>query len=140
VRIVLDTNVAVSALLWRGTPYSLLEAVRRSERTQLFTSPFLLTELAEVIVRPWSARRLAVIGRAAHDVLAEYIRAVELVTPSAVPSVVARDADDDHVVAAAVAADAALIATGDRDLLSVGRYDRVRIVTPAEAIRLVAAG
>jgi predicted nucleic acid-binding protein len=35
VRVVLDTNVVISALLWRGTPYRLLEAVRQHESLQL---------------------------------------------------------------------------------------------------------
>jgi putative PIN family toxin of toxin-antitoxin system len=71
VRIVLDTNVALSALLWRGTPYALLEAIKQRQHTQLFVSPTLLEELGEVLNRPMSARRLALIGRAAHEVLAD---------------------------------------------------------------------
>ena len=51
VRIVLDTNVALSALLWRGTPYRLLQSVRRQTRVWLFTSPILLEELADVQLR-----------------------------------------------------------------------------------------
>lgn len=136
-RIVLDTNVALSALLWRGTPYSLLQTVRQQQRSQLFTSPVLLIELAEVLVRPWSAKRLALIGRVAHDVLADYIAAVELVTPADVPSVVPFDPDDDQVIAAAVAADANLIVSGDKDLLSIGMHKTIRIITPAAAIGLL---
>jgi hypothetical protein len=41
-RIVLDTNVTVSALLWRGTPYRLVETIRRQRQDHLFTSPALL--------------------------------------------------------------------------------------------------
>lgn len=41
-RIVLDTNVALSALLWRGTPYRLLEAIRQRGDVQLISSAALL--------------------------------------------------------------------------------------------------
>lgn len=136
-RIVLDTNVVLSALLWRGTPNDLLRAIRRREHVQLFASPVLLEELGEVLARPSPSHRLALIGRAAHEVLAEYIDAVDLVTPLSVPSVVVADADDDHVIAAAVAADADLLVSGDRDLLALGSHGRIRIVDPAEAIRLI---
>jgi predicted nucleic acid-binding protein len=39
VRIVLDTNVVLSALLWRGAPYLLLDAIRQQPNIQLCSSP-----------------------------------------------------------------------------------------------------
>ena len=49
-RAVIDTNVLLSALLWRGPPHALLEQVRNGTVT-LLSSPALLAELAEVIAR-----------------------------------------------------------------------------------------
>lgn len=135
-RIVLDTNVVLSALLWRGTPYKLLETVKQ-RHTQLFVSPTLLEELGEVLNRPMSARRLALIGRTAHEVLADYYDAVEVVSPPSAPPVVTADADDDHVIAAAVAAGADLLISGDRHVLALGTHAGVRIVSPAEALRVL---
>jgi putative PIN family toxin of toxin-antitoxin system len=137
VRIVLDTNVVLSALLWRGTPYRLLEAARQREQVQLFTSTVLLEELAEILVRLAPAKRLAIIGRTARQVLADYVDVADLVTPLAVPSVIAADPDDDHVIAAAVAAEADLIVSGDRHLLALGTHQSIRIVTPAEALATI---
>lgn len=137
-RIVLDTNVVLSALLWRGTPYRLLQTVRQHEHAQLFTSAALLEELGEVLARPLPQQRLALLGRAAHEVLADYIDAVELVTPLLTPPVIAADADDDQVIAAAVAAEADLLVSGDHHLRALGSHQNIRIVTPAEAVRLVA--
>jgi putative PIN family toxin of toxin-antitoxin system len=134
VRIVLDTNVALSALLWRGTPFRLLRAIRSQEHTQLFASPALLAELGDVLIRPVPTKRLALLGRAAHEVLADYGDAVELVTPIAIPPVVAADRDDDQVIAAAVAAEADLLVTGDHHLLALGSHGKIRILTPAAAI------
>ena len=136
-RIVLDTNVVLSALLWRGTPYHLLQSIRRSEHVLLFSSVALLTELAEVLVRPALATRLILIGREAHELLADYVDAVELVAPSSVPRVVAADVDDDQVIAAAVAAEADLVITGDRALLALGSHGKTRVVSPAEATNLL---
>ena len=59
-RIVLDTNVALSALQWRGKPYRLLEAIRQRSDMRLFSSPALLEELADVLGRASPTKQLAV--------------------------------------------------------------------------------
>jgi putative PIN family toxin of toxin-antitoxin system len=138
VRVVLDTNVVISALLWRGTPYRLLEAIRQHESLTLYSSPVLLEELTDVITRPALTRRLAAIGKSAREVLADYLEAIEFVEPIAVPRVV-RDPDDDHVLACALAATTELIVSGDPDLLDLAAYEGIPIVTPAEALRRIEA-
>ena len=50
-RIVLDTNVVLSALLWRGTPYQLLAAIRSRDDIHLFSSMALIEELLDVLTR-----------------------------------------------------------------------------------------
>ena len=136
-RIVLDTNVALSALLWRGKPYRLLEASRQRSDIRLFSSPALLAELADVLSRPSPAKQLAVIGRSAPEVLADYIEIVEVVEPEDVPRVVPGDADDDHVIAAAVAARATLIVSGDSDLLSLASHQGIDILSAAMAVEQI---
>lgn len=135
-RIVLDTNVVTSALLWRGPPYQLLEAVRRRSRVQLYSSPVLLEELADVLTRSFAIKQLSAIGKAARDVLPDYIAAIELVEPAELPRIV-RDPDDDHVLACALAARADLIVTGDKDLLVLKTYQDIPIITAAEALRQI---
>ncbi len=138
-RIVLDTNVALSALLWRGTPYRLLDAIRNSGDARLFTSPALLDELSDVLTRPSVTKRLAVIGRSVREVLDDYIEAVEVVEPEHIPRVVPNDADDDHVLACAVVAQAELIVSGDQHLVGLGsNYQGIAIVTPAQAVQRIA--
>ena len=136
-RIVLDTNVVLSALLWRGTPYRLLDAIRSRAEARLFTSPALLDELADVMTRPSATKRLAIIGRTARAVLADYVEAVEVVEPEQVPRVVPDDADDDQVIAAAIAAGANLIVSGDADLLSMESHQGIPIITATQAAQRI---
>lgn len=106
---------------------------------QLYSSAALLAELADVLTRPLPAQRLALIGKTAREVLADYIEAIELVEPVEVPRVVPGDTDDDQVIAAAVAARADLVVSGDSDLLSMGSHHGVPIITVAQAVHTISA-
>ena len=139
-RIVLDTNVVFSALLWRGTPYRLLDAIQQRSNTQLYSSTALLEELTNVLTRPSATKRLALIDTTAATVLADYIEVIELIAPVTVPRVVPGDVDDDQVIAAAVTAQADLIVSGDRKhLLPLGSHAGIAIVDAAGALRLVSS-
>ena len=139
-RIVLDTNVVLSALLWRGTPYELLSLVAERPRLRLYSTIALLDELADVLSRPAVAKRLESIGRGRSAVLADYLEAVDLVEPLSLPRIVPEDADDDQVIAAAVAAHAHMIVSGDKHLLALRAFEAIEIVTAAAAIeRLLAS-
>ena len=129
----------MSALLGRGKPYLLLEAIRQRSNVQLVSSAALLAELADVLTRSSATKRLALIGKTAREVLADYVEVIELVEPTSVPRVVPGDADDDQIIAAAVAAGAALIVSGDSDLLSMGSHQGIKIVSAAMAVESVGA-
>ena len=135
-RIVLDTNVVISALLWRGLPHQLLKALRAHPAAQLYTSPVLLAELTDVLTRPAASRQLAAIGSTPRAVLADYLEVVELVEPVESPRV-ARDPDDNEVLAAALSARADVIVSGDADLLTLGSFQSIPILAPREALGML---
>jgi putative PIN family toxin of toxin-antitoxin system len=126
-RAVLDTNVAVSALIWGGIPFDLLEAGSNG-RVDLATSPFLLEELAEVLQRPHLSIRLQRVRGSVEEALAFDAAFTNSVTPASGARAVPGDPDDDHVIAAAIAAGADIIASGDRRLLTLGTYQAIRIL------------
>lgn len=132
-RIVLDTNVVLSALLWRGKPYQLFEAIRLRSDVQLYSSAALLAELADVLTRPSPTKQLATIGKTAREVMDDYIAVVEIVEPVSVPRVVPSDADDDQVIAAAVTANADFIVSGASDLLTLKSFEGKPILSAAMA-------
>jgi predicted nucleic acid-binding protein len=69
--------------------------------------------------------------------MADYIEIVEVVEPTDVPRVVPNDADDDHVIAAAIAARATFIVSGDSDLLSMGSHQGIDILSATMAIEQI---
>ncbi|MFZ1623906.1 MAG: putative toxin-antitoxin system toxin component, PIN family [Gammaproteobacteria bacterium] len=133
VRIVLDTNIVISALLWRGAPHELLACLRQHSSVDLFSSSTLLEELAAVLSRPAIAQRLTTIGKSSRDVLTDYVEAIELVEPIELPRV-ARDPDDNHVLACALAANADVLVSGDADLLSLDTFRNIRILTARQLL------
>jgi uncharacterized protein len=139
-RIILDTNVAMSALLWRGKPHQLLAQLRQHEGAQLYSSTALLKELADVLTRPSATKQLALIDQQAHTVLLDYVAAVELIDAPPLPQPVCRDPDDDAVLALALAAAADLVVSGDKDLLVLQVFEGIPICSAADALRVIGAG
>ncbi|HLJ62914.1 MAG TPA: putative toxin-antitoxin system toxin component, PIN family [Stellaceae bacterium] len=133
VRAVIDTNVLLSGLIWRGTPHRLIEEVRVGALT-LIISPALLAEFGEVIYRPKFQTILARSRTDAERVRGELRRLAEIVDPPALPVQVSRDPDDDALLALAVAARADLIVSGDADLLILGIYASIPVIDAAAAI------
>ena len=134
-RLVLDTSVVVAGLLWSGPPRRLIGWAIEGEAVELFSSGVLLSELAHTLGYSKFAARIDSFGTSIAALVAQYTALVSLVAPASVPRVVAGDADDDHVIAAAVAARAELIVTGDRKhLLPIGTHQGIAIVTAREVV------
>lgn len=123
-RILVDTNVYVSALVFGGRPALALQQAE-ARGIQLVASRELESELVETLTDKfgWSTEQV----REACDRLwhSAYWSSPEPLTD------IVRDADDNHVIAAALEAGAQYIVTGDRDLLTLGSFRGIPILTPA---------
>jgi putative PIN family toxin of toxin-antitoxin system len=125
VRVVLDTNVLVSALHFGGRPRRLLDDVLRGDHT-LIIGPAILGELEAVLVETcgWASDRAAAVR-------AELEAIAEVVTPVEIPRV-CRDPDDDQILAIAVIGTVDALVTGDADLLALGAHRGVNISSIAD--------
>ncbi len=137
-RAVIDTNVLLAALLWRGPPHALLEQVRAGA-VAMVSSPALLAELADVIGRAKFDAILAKTNTSRERSLVQVRQLAEVIEPPPLPQPVCRDPDDDQVLALALAAKVDLIVSGDNDLLSLGSLEGIPILAPAQALGLVEA-
>jgi uncharacterized protein len=137
VRLVVDTNVVISALLWGGTPKALF-ALGETHDISFHTSRALLDELADVLSRKKLAKTIAAINATPASLLRHYQGFAHVVQPRTIQRVVPNDPDDDAVIACALAARADLIVSGDRHLHDLGgNYKGIRIVTPSQAVQLI---
>ena len=93
-RIVIDTNVLLSSLLWHGTPHTLFNHVRAGT-VELVMSQTLLEEFAEAITRRKFAAILQRTTRTPERILNELQALAEMVVAPPLPQPVCRDPDDD---------------------------------------------
>jgi putative PIN family toxin of toxin-antitoxin system len=124
-RVVLDTNVLVSGLGWSGPPAAIVDAVMAGELT-LLSSPALIAELRRVLGYPKLANVFAN-PNAIADLVAS--TCVQVLTSTQIQ--VVDDDSDNRVLEAALEGGADYIVSGDDDLLSLGSFQRIPIVTPA---------
>jgi putative PIN family toxin of toxin-antitoxin system len=130
VRVVADTNVLVSGLIWPGPPAAFLDAALRRV-FHLLTSEELLAELEEVLSRSHLEPRLRARGRSVAEVMASQRVLATLVQPADFqPPTKLRDWKDLPVLQCAVGGQAQAIVTGDKDLLTLKEFKGVLIVTP----------
>ena len=137
-RVVVDTNVWVSALLWRGLPYKFLQFTKQGDVEICVTAP-ILAELRRVLAYPKFQHRLKemevsisyLVGQA--TALSSFFSAGFSLGETLVPA----DPDDDIVILAAISARASYIISGDKHLLSMGEYRGIPIVKVHDFLKTV---
>lgn len=120
--VVLDSNVLVSALGWRGAPHTVYGLCRRGS-LKLVTSPPLMNELRRVLLYPKFEFTESEIERFLLDIESHGT----IVRPDIELGVITDDPTDDRILECAVAGRAEWIVSGDEHLLALGSYQGVRI-------------
>lgn len=139
-RVVLDSNVVLSALLFRQGALSRFRSLWQ-ERVIL---PLVSSETVKELVRVLAYPKFRLSDSEREELLADYLPYTRAVRPSDFPNAVARvpscrDPFDDMFLDLAQAGDADILITGDKDLLDLNdpyqRRMRFLIVTPAAALK-----
>jgi putative PIN family toxin of toxin-antitoxin system len=131
--LVIDTNVAISGLLWGGPPNEILK-MARSRRLGVLACDETVQELKKAITYKKFHRRLAELKVSADDVYAYFMNlALFVPSPREVPKEILDDPFDNIFLALAVENKAHLIVSGDHHLLDLAMYRNIQIVTPGEA-------
>jgi putative PIN family toxin of toxin-antitoxin system len=131
VRIVIDTNVWVSGLLWRGAPWELLRLAEKGSLT-LCTTPEILSELADVLSYERIRHRVDQLGLTPAELVGYAMNLASLFEIAEGDSIVLADPDDDRFIWCAQAAKASHIVSGDHHLLDLGSFAGIQIVTVRE--------
>ena len=130
-KIVLDTNVLISALITRGVCRDLLEHC--VQRHQIIISDFILDELSENLKNKFHFDQPDI-----KEAITLFNSEMQVVSPATIEKPICRDRQDDMILATAIAGNAECIITGDEDLLVLGQYGPIRIFRPSEFVEFEA--
>jgi putative PIN family toxin of toxin-antitoxin system len=128
-RVVIDTNIWISGLLWRGLPWQLLR-LAEDGAVELCMTLAMRDELADVLGRPRWRSRLRVLNATPLELVdyAVALAQMHIDSGAELPPIVTDDPDDDIFFNCAVSAGARYVISGDRHLLSLGAYRDIPVV------------
>ncbi|RRK32820.1 putative toxin-antitoxin system toxin component, PIN family [Schaedlerella arabinosiphila] len=125
-RIVIDTNVLISGVFFGGFPRKILSAVVGQKIFACATAEIIIEY--EEIVQEMISRKQGHINR---SILSPLIKAMKIIEPVTHVKV-CRDPDDNKFLECANDSHALYVVSGDKDLLIIGQYENVQIVTAKE--------
>lgn len=127
-KVVLDTNVLISGIFWKGTPYKILDLWVQGH-IKVFASKKMLEEYFEILKR---IDQSEVLARKWQLFIAENINIVGVKEKIQL----SRDPHDDMFINCALAANVSHIISGDQDLLVLEKISKIKIVTPVKFLKL----
>ena len=136
-KIVIDTNVALSGLLWHGPPNQILKWTRDGI-VRILACEGTIAELKHVIAYKRFAERLSILTTTPEELFAYFMNLVWFFpNPKFIPEQIIEDPFDNLFLALASENKAHLIISGDSHLLELKEYNHIQIVTPAEACKVI---
>ena len=134
--VVLDSVVAVSAFLTEGLTADLVSQCQ--ENVNLYTAAEILQEIRYVLLEKPHIRNRYTYSSEKVETFIDYLKNISIIVAQ-LPEirVIERDPKDDMIIACAVAASADYIISRDRDLLDLGNYQQIQIVSPKEFMQIL---
>jgi putative PIN family toxin of toxin-antitoxin system len=124
-KIVLDSNVIVSAFASRGLCASLFEVL--IVREKIIISEHILSEVSRIL-----KKKVKLPEKNINEII-DFLRVTaEIKDYEKMTQCVSRDKDDDEIIALAVSSNSKIIITGDKDLLVLKKYKNIRILSPKD--------
>jgi putative PIN family toxin of toxin-antitoxin system len=132
-RVVIDTNVIISALNFGGNPKAVLEMARK-DYIRNITSPFIINEIHRVLTRKFGWQM-----ELTREVISDIQGFSHVVDPPETLEVIG-NLPDNRILECAVAGGADYLISGDHHLTALKTYGTITIVTPAEFLAVCHTG
>jgi putative PIN family toxin of toxin-antitoxin system len=136
-KIVLDTNIFVSAILKnQSNPGHIIDLIKEKKLT-LFLSPDIILEIATVLSYPKLKKIHGLTPKGIKSHLKGLKSIAEIVVPTTRLDIIERDSSDNIYLECAIETDADFIISGDHHLTDLETYEGVRIVSPATFLKII---
>lgn len=128
-RVVIDTNIIISALNFGGKPRNVLELARK-KKIQNIISSYIVNEVENVLTKKFNWQK---------DLTQETLKDIEkfsvFVKPLQIISVISYDPDN-RILECALEGQADFIISGDHHLTDLKTYQQIKIVRPVEFLEI----
>jgi putative PIN family toxin of toxin-antitoxin system len=131
IKVVFDTNILISSLFWKGPPYNLMKKVINGE-ILLITSQPIINEMRRVLLGDFNIS-VGKVEEYADIIISNSI----MVSSTEKLEVIKADKTDNRILERAISGRADYIVSGDRHLLSLRKYKRIKIIKAAEMIEIL---
>ena len=121
IKIVLDSNVIISGIVFGGKPRELLNHIVEGRLT-LYLSKFIIDEILEILKRKFKYTQPMLFA-----VETELLSISVIIEPDIEINYIAEDEDDNKILECAVSGGCDYIISGDRHLLSISKYESIEI-------------
>ena len=128
-KVVLDTNIYVSSIFWRGNPHKIVE-LALDKKIKIFTSVEILQELEKVLRRDFQEPDEMI-----HRQISLIFEYADIIKTTVKVNVVKEDPEDNKIIECAVSCNANYIVTGDRHLLDIKEFRGTKIVNAREFLK-----
>ncbi|MGL5940873.1 MAG: putative toxin-antitoxin system toxin component, PIN family [Waterburya sp.] len=128
-KVLLDTNIWISGLLWGGNPRKIIQ-LAITKQIVLYSSKLLIEELRATLAYPQLQCRLEQLEITAEELLIQVCRITQLFQPVPFSSILElRDPKDKIVLETAVSVPVATIVSGYKELLILREFQKIPILT-----------
>lgn len=134
-KVVVDVNVWISALLWSGVPREIIQLAQANQVT-IFASEDLFHELEATLKRNKFASKIQSLGFTVEELLDASTEVLNFCPNVSINLPQLRDPKDNHILAAALSANAEVLITGDQDLLVLNNFMGIAIMKPTDFLDL----
>jgi putative PIN family toxin of toxin-antitoxin system len=129
--IVIDTNVIISGLFWKGAPSNLLKLCKAGTHAN-FVSPVIISELNNAL----SYDKFDLTDEEVADAIGLVLSFSKVVVPLAKISIITTDPSDNMFFECAKESGAEYIVSGDEHLLSQKEYEGIKVLKPVDFLKL----